>query len=393
VTFLTGSLEPGKDGVGDYTRMLAAACTRLGVACQIVAVADRHIAHASTDRIASDGESGMEIVRLPDRLSWPSRLDTADRVMKAFRPQWVSAQFVPFSFHRWGIASTLVRALPRLAGQARLHVMLHEIWVGAEGSWRRRLMSEAQRRCVLRLCRYPGTLVHTSNAAYQHILETHGIGARVLPLFGNIPIASGGAWPWLAPELAAAGCDAGDRRSAWWICVLFGTLHPNWPPEPLFGRLQQAARDAGKRVAVISVGRLGSGEALWNVLSSRYAESFVMLRIGEQTDGRVSEVMNAADFGIATSPYALLEKSGTAVAMFEHGLPVIVNREEGPAVRGVAENRTVIRLDARFATRLAEARRADPQSRLESVATAFIGDLQAACPGDGKAADSVPVVA
>jgi hypothetical protein len=391
ITFLVGGLEPGQDGVGDYTRLLALECAGLGATCQVIAVADRHARGRSSGRFSS-----VETIRLPDHLSWPSRLEAVERATQWSAAQWVSVQFVPFSYQRWGVAMTFVRALPRLIEPARLHVMLHEIWIGSDGSWRRRLMSEAQRRSVLRLCRHPGTLAHTSNRAYQHILGTYGVGARVLPLFGNIPVAGTDAMAWLAPRLATAGCDAGARRERWWLFVLFGTLHPSWPPEPLFERLQQAAAEARKRIAVLSVGRLGGGEALWRDLTARYAGVFPLLRLGEQPELRVSEVLNAVDFGIATSPLGLLGKSGTAMAMFEHGLPVIVNREDGPAApdpgADLPEDTLTIRLDSDFSRRLCGASRTDPGTRRAAVAAAFLADLEAASARDASSA-SVSVVA
>ena len=42
IVFLCGSLEPGRDGVGDYTRMLAAEIIRKGHNAAIVALADKY---------------------------------------------------------------------------------------------------------------------------------------------------------------------------------------------------------------------------------------------------------------------------------------------------------------------------------------------------------------
>jgi hypothetical protein len=38
--------------------------------------------------------------------------------------------------------------------------------------------------------------------------------------------------------------------------------------------------------------------------------------------------MLAADFGVAASPWQLIGKSGSAAAMLDHGLPVIVSRDD-----------------------------------------------------------------
>src|SRR5688500_4438633 len=142
ITFLTGSLAPGADGVGDYTRILAEDCALAGHSCQTIAVADRHLDGTSSHRGPTD------VLRSSGPIPWRRRRSEAENAIRAFAPECVSVQFVPFSYQRWGIASRFVRDVPRIAGNARLHIMLHEIWIGADGSWKRRLISEAQRRTV-----------------------------------------------------------------------------------------------------------------------------------------------------------------------------------------------------------------------------------------------------
>jgi hypothetical protein len=126
---------------------------------------------------------------------------------------------------------------------------------------------------------------------------------------------------------------------------------------------------------------MAGGESLWNALEARYGSDLHMLRLGEQPDVRVSQLLNTADFGIATSPYCLLAKSGTATAMLEHGLPVIVNREDGAPLdesAGEIDHRRVIRLDARFETRLLEVSRIAARPLRAAVASQFLSDLRAA---------------
>jgi hypothetical protein len=374
ITFLTGSLEPGADGVGDYARLLAGECSSRGVCCQVVAAADRH-----HDGALTDPGSGVEFVRISGRTSWSHRFPRVRETVQAFSPDWVSLQFVPYAFQRWGLPVGLIRQLPGAIATARLHLMLHEIWIHGEGSWRRRLVSAGQRRCVLALCRRPGTLVHTSNRTYQRVLERHHVQARLLPLFGNIPVSTRDAHAWLPAALPGIGADMLARRAGWWLCVMFGTIHPEWPPEPLMSRLLQAAAGQGKRVGILSVGRLGAGEAEWTTLQNRYRDRAAMVRLGEQPAGRISELLNTVDFGFATSPYALIHKSGTVAAMLDHGLPVIVNREDDSFVPGRtgegSPDELVIRMDDRFAERLSGASRRPPRWRLHETAARFLADL------------------
>jgi hypothetical protein len=375
ITLLTGSLESGRDGVGDYTRWLAIEAARHGVSCRAIAVADRHI-----DRTVEADDNDVPLLRLPYRMPWTSRVVAARRFIDAGSADWISLQFVPYSFQRWGVASTLVDILPRLIGSVRLHVMLHEIWIHGNASFKQRAISAAQRRAVLRLCRSHASVVHTSNETYRRVLADHNVRADVLPLFGSVPPQSSGAQSWLAPLLTTRGCDAlaGAARDRWWLCAFFGTLHPIWPIEPLLSELEAAANDTGRRIACVAAGHLGSGETLWRRMCDEYGARMPMLRLGEQPSVRISQLFNTVDFGIATSPLALIGKSATAAAMFDHGLPVIVNREDGPFPAPPFEPRVsalVIRRGPDFEARLRGARRQTAEWRLHDVATAWLDAL------------------
>jgi len=378
IVFITGGLELNKDGVGDYTRWLATESVRQGASCRLLALADRHIASPVT----SD-ETGIETLRLPFTMPWPERLRAAQEFLASSPPDWVSLQFVPYSFQRWGVAAKLVRALPELIGRSRLHVMFHEIWIEGGTSPRKRLVSAAQRRSVLALASYPRALMHTSNGTYRQALAERGVQISTLPLFGSIPVSGGNATAWLGPLLAGVGCEAlsgvPGRRGDWWLFAIFGTLHPEWPPQPLLDQLQAAAAAAGKRVAVVSAGRLGAGESIWTEMAGTYGSRVPMLRLGEQPAGRISELLNSVDFGIATSPLALIGKSATVAAMFDHGLPVVVNRDDcrwpAPKTTDDREAALVIPMNRDLAARLRDARRLPAEWRLPSVATQWLGEL------------------
>jgi hypothetical protein len=378
ITLLTGGLEPDKDGVGDYTRWLAVEAVRQGASCRLLALADRHIDVPVIDR----DPSGLESLRLPFSMTWTERLRMAREFLAASPSDWVSLQFVPYSFQRWGVAGKLVRSLPELVGRSRLHVMFHEVWIDGGTSARRRLVSAAQRRSILTLAAYPDAVIHTSNGTYQHALAAHDVEARRLTLFGSVPVGNGVADAWLAPFLAEVGCDglsAPRRREDWWVFAMFGTLHPVWPPQPLLDELQASAAAAGKRIAIVSAGRLGAGESVWDGMSSTYGSRVPMLSLGEQPAERISELFNTADFGIATSPLALIGKSATVAAMFDHGLPVVVNRDDCRWPSSTAldsrEAALLIPMSRDLAARLSSARRLPAVWRLPRVAAQWMADM------------------
>jgi hypothetical protein len=114
-----------------------------------------------------------------------------------------------------------------------------------------------------------------------------------------------------------------------------------------------------------------------------------MLRLGEQPAVRISELLNTADFGIATSTLPLIGKSGTAAAMFDHGLPVIVNREDcrWTCAQPVEDRQAalIIRMGDGLRSRLGAARRVPPVWRLPEVASRWRAALtEAAAPASSS---------
>ncbi len=43
---------------------------------------------------------------------------------------------------------------------------------------------------------------------------------------------------------------------------------------------------------------------------------------------RISKILNTLDLGLATSPRQMIQKSGSAAAMLEHGLTLLVTRND-----------------------------------------------------------------
>jgi hypothetical protein len=351
IAFLCGCLERGCDGVGDYTALLAAECARRGYATLCVALNDPYTSGA----VADDG-----LLRLSAALPWRSRVKLAREAVERFRADTVSLQWVPYGFDARGVPWGIEEGLAAIIGGRPAQVMGHEIWIGAEmgASVKHRLIGAVQRTVMRRIVRAlkPGC-VQTSNAVYAALLKREGMEAEVLPMFGAIPVT---------------GVEV-CRKEGVMRLGMFGTLHPQWPPEPLLERL----RGLGKRVEIEHIGRMGSGEEVWRAMERRYGGGIVFHRHGEQPPELVSQVLMSLDFGIATTPLALIGKSATAAAMLEHGLPVIVNRDDVRYAGIDAEKPAgVIAMDDRLAEALRAARRRPPARRLEAVADQFLQSLR-----------------
>ncbi|MDB6041039.1 MAG: glycosyltransferase family 1 protein [Verrucomicrobiales bacterium] len=378
IVFLTACLEPGRDGVGDYTRLLAEECERLGHACAIVALSDSYVGKKE------ETSAGAHILRLPNNSSWSSRFSDLARFTTGFAPDWFSLQFVCFGFHPKGVSPFLAARLKRLIGSSPLQIMFHELWIGSElgALFRNRAMGALQKYFILNLIRkLSPEIINTSNSAYIHLLKEQGISAQLLPLFGALPVQTLPGDHWIFPELQKVGIAiTPEKRAEFWLFGMFGTLHPIWPPEPLFAMLREASIKSRRNIVILAIGRIGSGQSLWVSLAKEYEADFCFLNLGERDPQRISEFLNTMDFGIATTPFTIIGKSATAAAMIEHGLPVIVNRDElrfkGFTERPSEARSPLIRINKEFSITLETAARSVHQSALAKVASQFLNSLK-----------------
>lgn len=382
IAFVTSCLEPVKDGVGDYTYLFAQECVKRGHHCCLLSINDRFLPQVSSFDLEQNGTK-IPVLRLPAHLPWNQRAASAQEFLTSFQADWISLQFVPYGFQDKGFVFNLCRWLPAIVAGQKNHIMFHELWIGETvGSrFNERLIGSLQKVLILWLVKQlQPAVVHTSNTPYIQILKQHGVRAGRLPLFGNIPITEKTANKWLFPALQTAGLDitAGNREQ-FWLVGFFGTLQPIWPPEPLFTYLDQAALQHRKKVALISIGRLGSGKNLWEDLAKTYASKFTFLQLGKYSADQVSAFLNSIDIGIATSPYLLVGKSGTVATMLEHGLPVIVNRDEvklrlKTSIK--ADEAQLHKMDASLPDEIGDYLHRKPaKSRLTSTVSKFLEDL------------------
>ncbi|MEO6568741.1 MAG: glycosyltransferase [Opitutaceae bacterium] len=383
IVFLCASLEPGRDGVGDYTRCLARECTSRGHECTVIALHDPHVAN-EIDAM----EDGVAMVRFPSSQGWSGKhLARMTARVRENWPDWISWQFVAYGYHPKGLIPDGVRELARNLHGPRFHMMLHELWIGLETTSRprHRVVGWMQRRGFLRMLRnYPPAVLHTSNPTYQAELGRHGIAANVLGLFGNVPVIPATvAGPEVLPRFVPFA--KGGARNTWLIGATFGTLHPQWHPEPAADWLVNTARRRGLQPAIVAAGRIGAhGGAILECFSRR---GVLVSVTGEQDAATISLLLRSADYGIAPNPWALIGKSGSAAAMLEHGLPVLVPREDWH-LRHVhpqsiaATDPLLIRLSELDADKTDDwlAAKRTPVAALPSIATEFLKALDSSRP-------------
>ena len=329
IAFLCGSQEAGRDGVGDYTTGFAEELRLQGHDVMVIGLRDKFITEITSSESRTAG-GAIPILRLPSALPWAECIAQARTQLDRFDPEWVSLQFVCYTFHPKGLVHGLAGKLAPLLKGRKLHIMFHELWLCKElgWGWKQCAVGALQRffiRCFVRASN--PDVMQTSNATYAALLNRSGIPATELGLFGAVPIPPVSGKAWIEAQLRNA-LGAGYRREAVWLFGLFGALHAQWPPEPLLTRLHHAAQDAGKKPVLLSIGRTGdAGSELWKRIAHDYADRFAFIRLGEQPTGHVSEYLSFLDCGIATTPRSIIGKSSTFISMLEHGLPVIVNHD------------------------------------------------------------------
>lgn len=320
IIFLCGSLEPGRDGVGDYVRRLAIELINQGHEVTAIALNDGYVEKKDSCFQRLNGVS-FAVLRLPKSLSYSRRFLELEEWAAIFSPDIISIQFVSYAFQNKGLPFAILYPLKKLSRKYRCHIMFHELWIGMEVSSSRKdvLVGKLQMFFIQQLVRVVRPVsMHTQTSIYQVQLEKIGINALYLPIFGNIPVA-----PILTDENNNG--DASQKKNEISL-VFFGGIHPGAPVTEFAEEVAEYSRNKNIKVKLTFLGRSGKEQENWlNIWSSHSLPAEV---IGEQSAETISSILSDSFLGLTTTPYALIEKSGSVAAMLEHGLPVLCVRGE-----------------------------------------------------------------
>ncbi len=190
IIFICGSLEPGRDGVGDYTRKIACELIRQGNKVGIVALNDKDVRN-ELNGVQKSGDITLPVLRLPSDLHPVQRYKRAGFWIDSNNPEWISLQFVPFAFHPKGLLFGFSKYIHRFTKGRRLHIMFHELWVGRanNSSIKRRVLSYLQQTQIKNLIKVlQPALIHTHLPILQLKLKKMDIVVKPLPLFSNINV-------------------------------------------------------------------------------------------------------------------------------------------------------------------------------------------------------------
>lgn len=365
IIFLCGSLEPGKDGVGDYTKRLACELIKQGHSIGVIALKDRYVSKVFDGYELFEGIK-LPILRLSSSVSSSRRYDLAKTWINGFRPDWLSFQFVIFSYQSKGLPFGLSTKLASLNETGiKWDIMFHELWLGLNGNLTKKMVvwGYVQKLLIRQLInKLKPVITHTHSRIYISSLRKLRQETEHLPLFGNIPVTSK---------------IPGEKNNSFINLVIFGTIHPDAQAGPPAKEAAHYSKKYGVKINLIFIGRCGIKEQHWSSVWKSHGVS--VEHMGEQTAEKVSEVLSNATYGISTCNLSLIEKSGTVAAMREHGLPVICVADRWQVtdvgglstLAGVSEYR-LGNLEALF---LNHKHKLSIENTLEIVSKKFINDL------------------
>ena len=322
-------MEPGKDGVGDYTRKLATALLLEGHSVSVMALNDPYIINIVHKDFPTDNETLISY-RIPATWSSSKRFNHAKTFLDQFKPDWISLQFVIYSFHPKGLPFNLGSQLADLIKGSHLHIMFHEIWIGFTeiSPLRHKIVGFLQRLIIKSLIlRLGATLITTTNGLYQSILKRNNIEAKILPLFSNIPVTD--LDKCFISDVYSKLSIHKKFRSSWKIIGVFGSVFPQAKLELTLKQQLEIASEENKSIAFISFGKaddlgLRELERIKNIFYS----SIQFCHLGELPALKVSSLFQILDLGVACTPKQHLGKSGVFAAMRLHGLEVLISNED-----------------------------------------------------------------
>jgi hypothetical protein len=372
--FICGCLEPWRDGVGDYSLYLAETLAGHGHQVECVALNDKYVSSEDcySKHKTRRSHDSIQVFRFSSLTTWNRRFILLREHIDSCGPDWISLQYVPYSFSAKGIPFIFTFNLIYLRGPWKWHIMFHELWIRRQNCIKFFIASLLQEYLVL----LASTLlrpkvVHTSVQHYQHLLRKLRMHSDLLPLHGGIPIFN-------SNEPLAT-------NSSTWIFIFFGTLDRQWQPSSFFEYVEQARKISAKATChFISIGKKGDrGELLWEAwtnerIRSKY-KAFLFSNLGEKSAKEVSLLLQIGSFGVSMAPSLWLGKSSSVATMIEHGLPIIIPTYDSipdiPIETNIISNEQFLKIDSSLPLKICQASRFPSRSMVLETARSLIKSL------------------
>lgn len=304
---ICGALENGKDGVGDYCLRIGTEMSNLGFKTSILAINDPFIKLIDINR-----NNIIPTLRIPSLSSNKDRFNEAHNFITWFTPDWISIQFVPFAYQAKGLPINFIKNIKKIVGNIKIHIMFHELWIGMErnASLRKTIWGVLQKILIMVLIKkLKPKIIHTHASIYLNHIINLGFNAQQLPLIGNIP-------PNIKDNKRIKNCNKAALN-----LIIFGTIHHGAPVQNFVKELKQYAQTKKVPTHLTFMGKNGIEYNYWKKVFENH--NIPVKNLGILPTKEISDELRKANIGITTTPYLLVEKSGTVAAMQEHNLKVI----------------------------------------------------------------------
>ena len=302
IVFICGCLEPGRDGVGDYTRLLATELITRGHMATAISLHDGFV----KEEVKETQNGGLEVLRIDKEKSWSEKIMLSKVFVDAISPDFLSLQFVPFSFNEKGLPFALGSHLKKLTGVSKWHIMFHELWIENKDI-KGRIVAYCQKKIIaaLGLALEP-VVVHTNLPVYKRRLATVKIQALLLPVISNIPALSAHITKDLKSFTAAFFSQITYRSEV----ILF--------LEKLSNVCEENSLEF--RVLIIGAGKDRVADLKSKIENKNLVEKIV--HTGFLSADELSLTISKCDLGISPVPQHVLGKSGSTAAFLSHSIPV-----------------------------------------------------------------------
>jgi len=320
ILFLCGSLVYQKDVVGDYTRKLAGELIMQGSDCKLVALMDKEVLSDTVEIQEIDGVK-IEVLRLPYDNGFHQNIQHSKNWIDFFNPDWISLQYVPFSFHHKGMPFGFQNALLPLVCNRNFHIMFHELWIGISiiSPFKHKVFGFFQKRIAKKIIeKTKPKSITTTNILYNLVLQKAEINAIVLPLFSNIQK--------IKPDEIYFNSILTENKiidiSSCIFVGVFGTIYPQANIENVMYELHDS-KNKNQKIVFLHFGRVGAfGKKELERLEDHFIGMVKFISLGELPSDKISTILQKLDVGISCTPSQHVGKSGVFAAMKLHGLKV-----------------------------------------------------------------------
>ena len=372
IFFICGSLEPGRDGVGDYVRQLAKELQNQGHQVAAAAIYDEHIVSGFIKGGTNHtNDNDFRSIRISRACNIEDRFRSANEFLKEFDPEWVSLQFVPYSFYNKGFPFFLPAYLKNLTEKRKVHVMIHETWSGKKKGFHPTsvVTSYLQRNLLKRILKsLKPALIHTHLPGYQEVLANLNFETKCLPLFSNIKILQGI-----------------EKTNDKMIIGFFSQVECSKSILLFLSFLGRKALNNKIPVEIMLIGGNYSkmkqfGEFVEQVTYFKNKVTYT----GFLSANEISKAIQHCSLAVTPVPRHALGKSGSVAAFLEHGIPVaapvvgVNNNENKIGFFSAALQATIITNPEVVALGKVkeELIRVKGEISLKKVAYTFIGDIE-----------------